>query len=1013
MRITKIILLLFFSGSYFLSSSQNYFQQEVNYIMNVRLDDVTHELYADETIEYVNNSPDKLNEIWFHLWPNAYKDNSTALAKEFIKKGDLKLYQTSENERGYIDQLDFKVNAKQVHWELHPEHIDICRIILNEPLLPAEKIIITTPFHVKIPAVFSRFGHDEQSYQISQWYPKPAVYDKNGWNYMPYLDQGEFYSEFGSFDVSITLPRNYVVGATGELINEEEKRWLDEKVKETEAILSFSESVSFPESDTIFKTLRYKQSNIHDFAWFADKRYHVLQGEVELPHSKRKVTTWSMFTNSEAELWKKSIAYVNNGINFYSLKVGDYPYSQATAVQGALGVSGAGGMEYPMITVVGRSSSSFMLEQIIVHEIGHNWFYGILGSNERIHPWMDEGINTFYETMYSEEKTKNESKMGISADIKGMGVLRKFLNMEEFNYRFLYEIAYLMNARRNLDQPIELPAYNYTNINYGGIVYGKTSLIFDYLEEYLGEEVFDKAMQQYFETWKFKHPQPQDLRKIFEEVSSKNLDWFFNDLINTNYKIDYKITSQKKVNYNYEIQSSECFTRVIIKNKRQIKAPYSISTLRNDSIIKIQWFEPESKEGVRIDCPPNVEKIKIDAISVIPEINRQNNTIRTSGIFKKVEPLKFKLIAGLEDPSKTQIFYSPVFGWNKYNKFMLGGAVYNSVFPVKPFEYIIMPLYGFGSKTITGGAMASNTWYPANGWFRNINFGVNASSYAYATNPFTTSFLKFSPRLSFELRNKSIKSTLKKKVELRSVAILKEEALYSQIYEDFIKYNSNYTVNELVYSLADKRKINPYNFHLNIQQGEEFVKTSIEANYKFSYKDLKKGCELRLFVGKFIYTGTDYDGFYSFKLSGFTGTHDYLFDEVFLGRSEWDGLLSQQFLVKDGGFKMPTPLGRTADWLLSLNLKISFPGKLPLGAFISTGTYAEAGKNTYSEALPYEIGVYVPVIKNIFEIYFPITYSKDIKDNFELNNINYARQIRFELNLSRLNPFVSIKNSPF
>ncbi len=350
--------------------SQNYFQQEVNTRIEVRLDDVKHELSAFESIEYINNSPDVLDFIYFHIWPNAYDNNNTALAKQKLEESWKKLFKVEE-QRGYIDSLDFKINGKTIKWEYDKEHIDICKLYLNEPLSPGDKITITTPFHVKLPkGVTSRLGHVDQSYQITQWYPKPAVYDSYGWHQMPYLNQGEFYSEFGSYDVSITIPMNYVVGATGDLQNNEEIAWLNELADKTTKIDSFDrKDASFPESSKELKTLRFIQKNVHDFAWFADKRFHVLKSEVELPDSKRKVTTWAMFPNKNADLWQKSLEYIGDAVYFYSDKYGEYPYNHCTAVHSSL--SAGGGMEYPNITVIGNSGSPRALEMVIMHEVGH------------------------------------------------------------------------------------------------------------------------------------------------------------------------------------------------------------------------------------------------------------------------------------------------------------------------------------------------------------------------------------------------------------------------------------------------------------------------------------------------------------------------------------------------------------------------------------------------------------------------------------------------------------------
>jgi len=389
---------------FLISSSQDYFQQEVNYNIVVTLNDKKHDLSGFEDIEYINNSPDTLNFIYFHLWPNAYSDNSTALAQQlFVLNGKSKLFK-DHNLRGFIDSIDFRVNDIPVKWVLEPGLPDICKIFLNSPLLNSDTIRISTPFHVKIPSgETSLLGHLGESYNISQWYPKPAVFDRSGWHQMPYLDQGEFFSEFGNFDVSITLPANYVVAATGTLTNEEENRFLD-KLSEDNSwmLITNDDEADFPPSSEKMKTLRFTQNNVHDFAWFADKRFKVMKGNVILPLSGREITTWVMFNASEGWLWRSAIAYVNSSIVYFSKLIGDYPYDSYTAVQSIL--SGGAGMEYPGLSVIGLTKDPYLLEAVIAHEICHNWFYSALGSDERRFPYMDESITGEYELRYMNER---------------------------------------------------------------------------------------------------------------------------------------------------------------------------------------------------------------------------------------------------------------------------------------------------------------------------------------------------------------------------------------------------------------------------------------------------------------------------------------------------------------------------------------------------------------------------------------------------------------------------------
>ncbi len=430
-----------------LFSQQTYFQQEVNYKIDVKLNDVAHVLSANEEIQYINNSSQSLNYIYFHLWPNAYKDHSTALAKQLLIHKKTDFYFSKKEERGFIDSLNFKVNGKEIKWEFDKEHIDICKLILNEPLRSLDTLIITTPFFVKIPdAKFSRLGHTEQAYFITQWYPKPAVFDNDGWHQMPYLDQGEFYSEFGSFDVKITLPKNYLLSATGDRIDaDEEEYFLNEKVKETIDRLDKNDfrqdSMGFPESSKQTKTIRFKQFRVHDFAWFADKRFNVLHDQIEVPNTKRTVDTWIFFTNKNFRIWKNAISYVNESTIFYSYLNGDYPYNHVTAIDGT--IMAGGGMEYPNITVIGDMSNEFDLDITITHEVGHNWFYGILGSNERDHPALDEGINSFYEMRYMRAKYPDKKL----SDLIGISENRKLFGVNKIPYWREKEIAYFISAK--------------------------------------------------------------------------------------------------------------------------------------------------------------------------------------------------------------------------------------------------------------------------------------------------------------------------------------------------------------------------------------------------------------------------------------------------------------------------------------------------------------------------------------------------------------------------------------
>ncbi|MEM9526929.1 MAG: M1 family metallopeptidase, partial [Bacteroidota bacterium] len=472
---------------------------------------------------YVNNSPDTLRELWLHCWPRAYQDNTTAYARQELRNGDTDFHFSEVSERGTLDSLSFRVDGSPVDHTFDANNTDIALIRLNQGLLPGASILIETPFWVKIPASFSRLGRVGNSYQITQWYPKPAVYDQEGWHPMPYLDAGEYCAEFGSFKVAITLPENYVVGATGVLQESEEREWLLEKATQDRKVLSQRGDLAddyvveaAPASATTNKTITYLAEDVHDFAWFADKRFKVLHDTLRLARTRfteeepRKselgqkdkdqevVDIWAFFTETEARYWTAATDYLKRATRFYSEHLGPYPYPQVSAVQSAL--SAGGGMEYPMITVIGLSQYAAELDEVLAHEVGHNWFQGILASNEREHPWLDEGLNSYYEQRYMATFYPNRPQSKI---------LGRAINLDRLGYEY--------SSRLGVDQPPATPSDSLSFWNYWISAYSKPALSLHQLAARAGEDKVDAAFRAYYENWQFRHPGPEAFYAALEQ----------------------------------------------------------------------------------------------------------------------------------------------------------------------------------------------------------------------------------------------------------------------------------------------------------------------------------------------------------------------------------------------------------------------------------------------------------------------------------------------------------------
>jgi hypothetical protein len=962
------------------ASSQQYFQQEVNYNIHVTLNDSKNELNGFESVEYINNSADSLRFLYFHLWANAYSDNNTELAKQlFLIKGREKLFKDPEL-KGFIDSLDFKAGGLKVQWNLLPGMPDICRIILKKPLKPGDTILITTPFHVKIPkGVTSRLGHIGQSYQISQWYPKPAVYDKSGWHQMPYLDQGEYYSEYGSFDVSITLPANYVVGATGNLQNDEEKRWLDLLSEDTSWKKTPDKIESdFPVSSKRLKTLRYIEKNIHDFAWFADKRFHVLKGKVNLPDSNREVTTWAMFTDQEAGLWLNAILYINRAILNFSRWCGDYPYNSYTAVQSALN-SGAG-MEYPGLTVIGLAGDSYLLDEVIAHEICHSWFYSAIGSDERRYPYMDEGIATEYENRYMAEIYPGKKLWELS--IKNQKIAKLF-NIEDMPVQRIQELEWLIPARRNLEQPLNLAAPDYSSDNYGNLIYGKAAQGFSYLRAYLGDSLFDSIMHDYYKTWKNRHPGPEDLKAVFESHTSKDLSWFFFDFLGTTKRLDYKIVRIKD-------------QKLLVKNRGELKAPVLIAGIQRDSICFERW-EDGFKGKKLIDLPANnFSEIKIDPEHKMTELFRLNNTFRESGIFRKGDPVQLRFLYTIDDPDKRTILYVPAFDWNTTDGFMAGVAINNGSLLPKPVQYLVIPFYTFRKSGLVGYGKISINKIPYDNFIRLATFSLEGSQFGAIG---TQNYNKLKVGLNLSFRSNRIIESVNHKIYGFYIAasdLTQLEQLTTA------KLNSYLQVG---YQIDRSGKKDPFDMLVSFESGKEFQKASLELNYRYSYYSKNSGLDIRVFAGTMLKNASA-DPFYAFSPSGRSGREDYLLTGTFPDRfSEFKTTFwSRQMSLSEGG--LVTPLSDSlgySRWLCSLSITSNLPGiasGIPIKPFVNI-LFNDHGQNkTDLSSIFFEAGVKVG-LWNFLEVYFPLVASENITSLAG----SLKERIRFVFRLDKFNPF--------
>lgn len=982
---TYALLLLFLWKMDFLAYAQGQnWQQKVDYNITVQLIDSIRSLEGFAQIDYFNQSPDTLYQLYVHVYPNAYSSNKTAFAKDFLNAGNTDFQFAKERDKGYIKNINFLVNGEQVSWKLDKNNPDFGCIQLNKPLHPNEKLKISTPFFVKLPKLFSRSGYTNGVFSVTQWFPKVAVYDANGWHPLPYLEQGEFYDEWGDYDVKITVPKKYKVAATGIL---------------TKEIINEDSTQSF----------YFSQTNIHDFAWFASKKFNVFKDTMTLLSGKKIDLSTYTFSNG---IFENANDLIKQAIVYYSENIGEYPYSQCSIVEAQQGMGG--GMEYPMIANVETTSEIDYLKAVIIHEVGHNWFQGVLANNERLNPWLDEGINSYYEKRASEAtNTRNEGFLETISSKK----IGHFLGLNELPKNPLARYGILMQQRLGRFQPERLASEKLSLFNYGLGVYEGITMDFNVLEKYIGKEKLNAIIKAYFEEFKFRHVSENDFIHFFQNASGDDLSWFFDGLLNSEKRLDLSIKKVVKKEGNFEVH---------LKNKGDISVPFSISLKKSNEIKNTIWFPPFAKDTIIEIAVDDADQISIDEDWYLNELKRQNNFYKIGKSCPKFEKVKLQYLGSIENPKRSQVYFTPLLAGNKYDKFMFGMAIYNRFFPAKNLEYELMPMFAIGSKMLTGIFNVNYYLHPKIEHTREIKIGVHVSSFSFSEKPVLRNYVKVEPHINWAFKPGGENSNWTEDLQYRFIYIGNQVAKYDT--SDFSKFelkrDKNWW-NELSYKVVFDRKFTPFFANIKILQSTNYVRASLEGKVKLNYGNMKnKFFSIRLFAGGFLWRNADFRfGLHpdeAFGLSAITGENDFLRDGYYFGRSEQIGYSSKQLISGEGNFKTISTLqgvniGKTANWLTTVNITADFPWKyLPIQFFADFG-YVFNNSVPNGDLLPqktfhYDAGASISLFEDALQIHFPLLMDKTFKTYYKSNGNKFKGKITYTFDLVKLNPHAMIRD---
>ncbi|WP_245758617.1 gluzincin family metallopeptidase [Zunongwangia mangrovi] len=900
-------------------------------LINAELNKEERTIYIDQQLTYVNTVKEPIREIYLNDWANAFKDKNTPLARRFGEEYVRKFHFSKPEEKGYTSLEKVTYNNNDLVWIRPQNHPDILRVLLNKKLQPGEKINLKFKYSVKIPSdKFTRFGvSSDGNYKLKFWYLTPAVYDGE-WKLYSHKDIGEQYTPPANLDIQLDVPteffpstalnifHNYAAG------NRRHIRLTGENRVESELLLTQTY-----EPETLPVGQHQLVTNLDDDG---------LQPEI------KDIILTRIF-------------------DFLQERLGEYPHQKILITKEDYLKNPVYGLnQLPDFIRPFPDGFNYDIQQL--KTITNNFLSNSLLLDPQQDQWVHDAIAICLMIDYVDRYYPKMKLIGSLSKIIGL----RWFHAADLEFNDQYQFLYMNMARLNIDQPLGSSKDSLLKFNVNIANPYKAGIGIKYLEDYLGSEPVKKTISEFYSENRLQLGTRQNFESILRKNANKNLDWFFEDYVNTRKKIDFKISKLKK---------SKDSLKVTIKNKRDNNMPVSLYGIKDDQIIYKRWVDNIGKEK-QVTIPRNdAERIALNYEQVIPEYNQRNNFRGVSKLFNK--PIQFRLLEDIEDPKYAQVFFTPEFDYNLYDGISIGPKMYNTTFLAKDLSFRISPKYGFNSNTVVGSANISYTWRYDNQDLRTIRMGIGGNRFSYGYDLF---YRRYTPYLNFVFRPQNLRNNERQSLSIRNINVDRDENPFDQT-----QTSPNYNVFNVRYGYGNSYLVDRTSAVIDYQLAENFSKVSLSLQYRKLFKNNRQ-INLRFYGGTFIYSDLQQDAdYFSFALDRPT---DYLFDYNYYGRSEGDGLFSQQIIMAEGGFKSQVMPEYANQWITTVNASTNIWKWI--FAYGDAGIVKNRGEN--SQFL-YDSGVRVALVEDYFEVFFPV-YSNLA---WEIAQPDYDQKIRFIVSL--------------
>ena len=906
--------------------------QHTNEII-AKIDTENKVINIQQSFSFQNSSEDSLSELYFNDWNHAYSSKNTPLAKRFAEEFKKSLHLAKNKDRGYtsiIGIIDSKY--QKLAWE-RLDSYDLIKIKLNEAVAPNETVKLILTYAIKLPnAKFTSYGYfSNGSYNLKDWYLTPAVYRDGSWLLYSNLDLQDLYTGVTNTVINFVYPDHMSLNSNYSEIKSrvlEGHQWVKlvgNRQKSAELFLEPTNS--------------FKRFNLKNTVLVTDMIDDKIDQQ-ELGTSLDRV------------------------IDFIYDKLGPYPHEQ-------LLITSKNNQRYQIYglnllpSFLSPYSESFKLELNLLKTTLYTMITESFFINPRKEQWVGDALVNYLMIRYVETYYPDTKLLGKLADFKLINGF--YLSQIKFNDK--YALLYNYSARKNLNQALLTSNDSLIKFNNQIANKYKAGLGLSYLSEYLGDYSLDECIEDFYNTYKQSEISGALFREVLENFTDKDISWFFEEYIDTNNKINFKIDKAR---------SQADSTLVRISSNKNNKLPISLFGLKKDSVVFKKWINPDQLNKDFKIKSRDLDRIVLNYDHKIPEINPRDNWKSVNGFLSTNRRLRLTFFKDIENPYRSQLFYVPTVKYNLYDGLTPGLRLHNTTPLDKAFEFNLYPSYSVATNSWVGyGAMNYKKYYEQPRLYY-TNFSIGYSSFHFDQEARYSTLV---PTFSMGWRPSYLRQNKSTVLYLRYVNVNRE-------YDKSSKELStpNYGVVNLGYGSIDRDALNYFKWRVNSEFSNDFSKLNFELETRKLY-DNKQQLNFRLYLGTFLHNNSS-GNFFSFALDRPT---DYLFEYPYLGRSEEDGIYSQQLIIAEGGFKSKLPNPYANQWLATANTSVNIWRWIE--AYNDVGFIKNKG---LKPKLVYDFGLRMNLVTDYFEVYFPM-YSNN---GWELKHNSYSSRIRFVLSLN-------------